>query len=227
MSSLMEYFKSRNQENVINIISIHVSKVIECIVEFEKGLTFLIEEKNFDLAIKVMIKVNELEHQADNIRRDILNKLSESELKVSVSENLSHLTKRIDDVANAANGCARIILYMNYEEFRRIDPDVHKKMLEMIHHTVEAVKVLKEMVNNLLSGRHETMQDTAKKVNLLEHKCDELHFGINRILVGSGSKYNINPFAAYEIMEMLTKLENISDNAESVADYLVTLSMIE
>ena len=185
-----------------------------------------IEEKNFDLALKVLIRVGELEHQADNIRRDILNMLSEAELKAPVRENLSHLVKRIDDVANAANACARIIVYMNYEDFRKLDTEVHSKMIEMCEVTVDCVKILNQMLNYMLSQNNDNVQEMAKKINLLEHQADELHFAINRILVASGGNLGINPFSAYEIMKMFTKLENISDAAESVADYLVILDLI-
>ena len=53
MSSLFEWFKSRNEESAINKTLIHTQKVLECVVEFEKGLSFFIEEKNIDLALKV------------------------------------------------------------------------------------------------------------------------------------------------------------------------------
>ena len=64
MSSLFEWFRSRNEESVINKTLIHMQKVLECVVEFEKALSFLIEEKNVDLALKVFFRVDEL-HRND------------------------------------------------------------------------------------------------------------------------------------------------------------------
>ena len=57
MSSLFEWFKSRNEESAINKTLVHMQKVLETVVEFEKGLSFLIEEKNTNLAIKVFSRV--------------------------------------------------------------------------------------------------------------------------------------------------------------------------
>ena len=71
ISSLYEWFKSRNEETAINKTLIHFQKVLECVVEYQKGMAFLIEEKNIDLALKVFSRVNELEHQADGIRKQI------------------------------------------------------------------------------------------------------------------------------------------------------------
>ena len=66
-SALFEWFKSRNEESAINKTFIHMQKVFECTIEFEKALSFLIEEKNIDLALKVFFRITELENQADEI----------------------------------------------------------------------------------------------------------------------------------------------------------------
>jgi len=225
-SSLLEYFQSRNQENIINKIFSHMAKVVECVVELQKALNFLFEEKNYDLALKVFIRVNDLEHQADIIRREILNILSQVELKTQVHENLSHLIKRIDDVADAASATSRIIIYLNFEDLRKIDPDVQKKIIEIGVFSVDCVKKLYQMLEKMMKYDKYDAQADAAEINLIEHKCDEIHFSMNRILVNTGPNYNINPFSAYEIMKMLTKLENITDAAENVADYLVILNIM-
>ena len=223
MSSLFEWFKSRNEESAINKTLVHMQKVLECVVEFEKGLSFFIEEKNVDLALKVFFRVGELEHQADGIRRNILNMLSQAELTPTIRENLTHLVKRIDDVANAANASARILIYMNHNDFLKLDKEVHAKILEMAEFSVEAVKLINLMVNDLLNAKEEEIQKIGEDVNTLEHKCDELHFAINRILVSDHP--DINPFSAIEIHNCIFELENISDNAEDVADYIIMLTI--
>ena len=223
MSSLFEWFKSRNEENAMNKTLIHTQKVLECVVEFEKGLSYYIEEKNIDLALKVFFRVTELEHQADGIRREILNMLSKAELAPIIRENLTHLVKRIDDVANAANASARIFIYMNHTDFLNLDEEIHKKVLELARTSVDSVKKLNLMVNKLLSSEEEEIQSLGEEVNTLEHKCDELHFAINRILVHNNP--NINPFSAIEIHNCIVEIENISDNAEDVADYIIMLTV--
>ena len=223
MSSLFEWFKSRNEESAINKTLVHMQKVLECVVEFDKGLSYLIEEKNVDLALKVFFRVTELEHQADGIRRNILKMLSKAELSPKIRETLTHLVKRIDDVANAANASARILIYMNHTDFLSLDNEVHVKTLEMAKNSVEAVKLLNLMVNDLMAAKEEEIQKLGEEVNNLEHKCDELHFAINRLLVSNNP--NINPFSAIEIHDCIYELENISDNAEDVADYIIMLTI--
>lgn len=221
MSSLFEWFKSRNEESAINKTLVHMQKVLETVVEFEKGLSFFIEEKNTNLAIKVFSRVGILEHQADAIRRNILNMISKAELPSKIRENLMHLVERIDDIANAANASARIFIYMNHTDFFSLDKDVHENILKMARISVDVVKKVNFMVKRLLSLEKSEIHDIGEEVNLLEHKCDELQFKINRILVSDHP--NINPFSAIEIYNCISIIEAITDNAEDVADYIIML----
>lgn len=223
--SLLEWFKSRNEESAINKTLIHMQKVLECVVEFEKGLTFLIEEKNIDLALKVFFRVDELERQADYIRRDILNMLSKAELTPIIREHMTHLAKRIDDVANATNACSRILVYLNYNDFKKLDESIHKQLLEMTKISVESVKKLNLMVIKMLDGPEKEIKELGDVINTLEHKCDEIHFNINRNL--SSNNYDINPFSAIEIWKMISNMEDITDAAEEVADYIVMLAIAQ
>ena len=186
MSSLFEWFKSRNEETAMNQTLVHMQKVLECIVEFDKALTFFIEEKNIDLALKVFFRVDELEHQADEIRRNILNMLSQAQLTSTIRENLIHLVKRIDDIANAANSSARLLISMNHKDLFSLGEEVHGHILKMAHHSVEASKKVNQMVNGLINSESADLNQLGEDVSRLEHKCDEKRYAINRILVSNG-----------------------------------------
>jgi len=221
MSSLFEWFKSRNEESAFNKTLVYMQKILECVVEFEKGLVFFLREKNVDLALKVFFRVNELEHQADGIRRNILNMVSKAEISERIRENLIHLIQRIDDIANAANASARILIYINHGEFLKLEDEIHKKIIEMVKISVEAVKKLNMMVNKLLTAHEPEIHKLGEEVNILEHQCDEMHFAINRMLLSNN--LNVNPFCAIEIYNSISLIEVISDNAEDVADYIIML----
>ncbi|MFW9989075.1 MAG: DUF47 domain-containing protein [Candidatus Odinarchaeota archaeon] len=223
MSSLMEWFKSRNEENAMNLTLVHTQKVLECIVEFDKGLSFLLREKNIDLALKVFFRVDELEHQADGIRRNILNMLSQAELPSKIRENLMHLVKRIDDIANAANASSRILISMNHKDFMNLGEDIHANILDISRISVEAVKKVNLMVNELLKAEEDKIQQLGEEVNLLEHQCDEKHYAISRSLVSNN--LDVNPFSAIVIYNCISAMEAISDNAEDVADYIIMLTV--
>jgi len=223
MSSLFEWFKSRNEETALNKTIVHTQKVLECVVEYEKALSFLIEERNIDLALKVLFRVDELEHQADGIRRNILNMLTQAELTSTIRENLMHLVKRIDDIANAANASARILISMNHNDFFSLDEQVHQNMTDMARLSVDAGKKIFQMVEHLIKAEEEEITILGEEVNAMEHKCDEKRYAINRLLVSNGAE--MNPFSAIIIHNCISALEAISDNCEEVADYIIMLTV--
>jgi len=223
MSSLFEWFKSRNEESAINKTLVHMQKVLECVVEYEKAVSYLLGEKNIDLALKVFFRVDELEHQADGIRRNILNMISKAEITPTIRGNLIRLTQRIDDIANAANASARIFIYMNHNDFLNLGEEIHSKFLEMTKISVDTVKKVNIMVNKLLKVGEKELYLLGEEINILEHKCDDLRHGINRLLVSNNR--DVNPFSAIEIHNCISSLEAVTDNAEDVADYIIMLTV--
>ena len=107
MGSLIEYFQQKKTTAVLEKAIDHAKKVQECIIELQNGFKTLIKERNFDEAHEIFLKVDKLEGEADNIRRDILADISKGALNPNVRTDLSHLIKKLDQVANCANGAGR------------------------------------------------------------------------------------------------------------------------
>jgi len=84
MGSLKNFLQSRNEEDVLEKSILHMKKVLECVVEFERGCTIYIQEKKPDLAFEIFKRVDILEHEADIIRRDLLVHISKSELALQI-----------------------------------------------------------------------------------------------------------------------------------------------
>ena len=87
----------------------HAQIVQECVKTLDVGLQTLLKEKDVEKSHKLFHKVDVLERDADNLRRKIQRDISRGELNPSVRQNLSHLIKRMDDVANCSTGVARRI----------------------------------------------------------------------------------------------------------------------
>ena len=87
----------------------HAQIVQETVKNLDAGLQILLKEKDVEKSHKLFHKVDVLERDADNLRRKIQRDISRGELNPSVRQNLSHLIKRMDDVANCSTGVARRI----------------------------------------------------------------------------------------------------------------------
>ncbi len=198
----------------------HAKIVQECIKNLDIGLQILLHEKNLEKSHDLFHKVDNLERDADNLRREIQKDVSSGELNPSVRQNLSHLVKRMDDVANCCTGVARRINTIPIKFWEESSKETIEIILEMMKTTVECGKFLDKLVLDLLEER-ENIKDYSQKVNEFEHTVDLLNIKLRKGL--QETEYTVNYFTIFTAGNVFDILEAISDAIEAVADYILVL----
>ena len=220
MGSLIEYFKKKTAVNVLEKSVKHAQKVKESVIELEHGLEILLKEKNLEKAHDHFHKVDLLEDDADTLRREILIDISKGELNPSVRMDLSHLIKRMDDVANCATGVARRINTIPIKFWDQSSKQTINLVLQMMETTVECVNYLDKIVIDMLEER-KNVKEYSDKINQLEHKVDLLNIKLRKSL--QETEYDISYFTVFTVGNVFDILEAISDSIELVADYITHL----
>ena len=221
MGTLFEWFRSRKEAKIIKKTREHAKKVYDTINEFKKVI-ILIKKTEFDNVKLGLKRIDDLEHECDDIRREILIELSKGELAPSIREDLAHLVKRLDDIANHANAAGRRLYLI--ENFAIFTP-ICDRMLEMMDVTMLAVEKTRTLVDELLKEDSQVIIEMVQEVGKLEHKVDTINYEIKKDLQKIDYK-NISPFTATIIYEIINRMESISDAAEDVAD-LIRLLYVE
>ena len=220
MGSLIEFLKRETTKNVLEKTIKHAQIVQQCVRELEVGLRVLLKEENFEKSRENFHKVDLLEDEADKKRRDILKDVSKGELNPSIRQNLSHLIKRLDDVANCSTGVARRITTIPIRFWEQSSEETLKIILKIIETTVEAVENLDKLVIDLV-GERKSVKEYAGRINQLEHDVDLLNIKLRESL--QKTKYDVNPFTISPVADIFDILEAISDSIEGVADYIIVL----
>ncbi len=220
MGSLIEYFKKNVAKNVLEKAIEHARKVQKCVKELDKGVNILLKNRNPEAAHEIFVNVDEIEGEADTIRRDISQDISKGELNPSVRTDLSHLIKRMDDVANCANGVARRIDTIPMKFWEQSSEETINYILEMLNTTVTCVEYLDKIVIDLLGSRKQ-VKEYVHEINQLEHKVDVLNIKLRKSL--QQTSYNINQFTVFTVGMTMNIIEAISDSIEAVADYIMIL----
>ena len=220
MGTLFEWFRSRKEAKIIKKTRMHAKKVVSCILEL-KEVILAINKKDYD-AVRLGVKrINEIENECDDIRREIMIDLSKSELTPSVREDLAHLIKRLDDIANNANAFGRRLnLIQNLE----ILAPISDKMIEIADITLKSTEKVRFLVDELLEEESTHIVETVQEVGKLEHDVDNLNYEIKRQLQKIDFT-DISPFTATVVHEMINMLESITDSAEDVADLIRLLDL--
>ena len=198
----------------------HAKIVQECIKNLDIGLQVLLHEKNPEKSHDLFHKVDNLERDADDLRREIQKDVSSGELNPSVRQNLSHLVKRMDDVANCCTGVARRINTIPIKFWEESSKETIETILEMMKTTVECGQFLDKLVLDLLEER-ENIKEFSQKVNEFEHIVDLLNIKLRKGL--QETEYTVNSFTIFTAGNVFDILEAISDAIEAVADYILVL----
>ena len=220
MGSLIEFLKRETALNVLEKTIKHAQIVQQCVRELEAGLKVLLKEENFEKSRENFNKVDLLEDEADKVRREILKDVSKGELNPSIRQNLSHLIKRLDDVANCSTGVARRITTIPYRFWEQSSEETLKIILKIIEITVEAVDNLDKLVIDLV-GERKNVKEYAGRINQLEHDVDLLNIKLRESL--QKTEYDVNFFTIFTVGNIFDILEAISDSIEGVADYIIVL----
>jgi predicted phosphate transport protein (TIGR00153 family) len=220
MGSLIEFLKRETALNVLEKTIKHAQVVQECVKELEKGLIALLKEENINNARNNFQKVDLLEDEADKIRREVLKDVSKGELDPSIRLNLSHLIKRLDDVANCSTGVARRVTTIPIRFWDQSSEESIKIVLEIIETTVKAVEYLDKLVIDLV-GERTNVKEYARSINQYEHEVDLLNIKLRESL--QETKYDVNFFTIFTVGNIFDILEAISDSIEGVADYIMVL----
>ncbi|MBA7525366.1 hypothetical protein ES705_17517 [subsurface metagenome] len=198
----------------------HAQIVQETVKNLDAGLQILLKEKDVEKSHKLFHKVDVLERDADNLRRKIQRDISRGELNPSVRQDLSHLIKRMDDVANCSTGVARRINTIPLKFWEESSKETIDLILEMMKTTVDCVQFLDKIVLDLLEER-KNITKFSTQINQLEHTVDLLNIKLRKNL--QETEYTVNFFTIFTAGNVFDILEAISDSIEAVADYILVL----
>ncbi len=220
IGSLIEFLKRETAVNALEKSVKHAKIVQECVKNLDLGLQILLKEKDTEKSYALFHKVDNLERDADNMRREIQKDVSTGELNPSVRQNLSHLIKRMDDVANCCTGVARRINTIPIKFWEESSKETIEIILEMMKTTVECVQFLDKIVLDLLEDR-KYIKEYSQNINQLEHIVDLLNIKLRKDL--QETEYTVNYFTIFTAGNVFDILEAISDSIEGVADYILVL----
>ena len=219
MSRLLKSLRKSAMKKLLKYSKDHVKKATECVMALRSAFT-KIKEGNFKVAKEKMKAIDELENQADQIRRSLLLELPRMEMENKIREALAHLIKNIDRIANTANGASRIFSQIPDKYFEIFMGD--DKVMQMLEMTEHAAKLLLEMLDDMVAN--------GKKIDGLNEEIQKKEHEIDLSLASVYGDFlvldePIPPFVAIQVSKGINYIEAISDAIEDVADYIKLLTI--
>lgn len=212
------WFEKRRKNKVLDIAYRQMTLALDTANDLERAIKaiFSSDKETSKTAIERLFVVEE---EIDSLRRTVFEELAKGSLPPRDREDIMHLVKRLDVMADFVKDSARnIIILMDAD----VPTDVWKAFLDMSSNVVKCAATLKESLK-LLSENPSEARTLSLKVEEEENKVDKHYLGIKSLLLKRGDK--INPAVLIILKDLADYMEDAADSCADVGDYIRVLTV--
>jgi len=192
----------------------HLYKVIE-IVEHAKNVIEAYNRKDLALMENEWQKVFKLEKEADDIKRKILQYLSQGMFHPMDREDIIRLIFTTDDIASYAKAWSRRLLFISVDE--KMIENIIKDFITIASMVYEATKLIGDAVRKLTESTEEVLA-IADRIERIEEYIDDARVETLKKILNVCSDIKIS--TCLMLKEVIEFIENAADRCEDVADIL-------
>lgn len=205
-------------EDFKNLFNKYLEFVIDCISEFRDSINDF-ERMALSDARRRLSKSMEKEKAADEYRRRIMSLLEASEIPPTYKEDISHLVKRLELIADGVKEAASTLTIIPYLE---IPSSLRRNYVRMIDKVHEAAKRASEAAKALLNLDYDKAFKLSDDVEKLEEDADIITVETKTMLVDLSDK--VKPVGLLIVLfDLLNYLESAANACEDAADVIRAL----
>ena len=210
--AIFGWFSPKRGEDVLEMVEKHLELTRNTVYNLHKMVEANVEG-NTELCASCFADLSNMEMEADELRRKMVDALTVSEMFPEERDDLMEMVRAVDWIADWSKEAGRIL---NHTPFSRAPPEMKEAVLNMCHANLGCVSVLTDCVKQLLKNPVEAIS-YANKVELLEEDMDEL-YNIARRYLATLDFAGWNMGSMILLGEFLNSLETIADWCENTAD---------
>lgn len=208
------WFAKRRESKVLDGAKEHILKVVDTCEELEKTILATIEKDN-EKAFQAIARLDINEKAADSIEVSLNEDLAIGQLPSKDREDLMHLVKRMDQIADFTKDASRNIQVV-IEAGIEVPDKVWKYFSVLASNGLRGAKEVK-LCLDFLGEDDEQFFIHHKNVHAIEHDNDDLYFKIKKELVTS---LTLSPRVMFIMRDIIHAIENATDNCKAAADLM-------
>jgi len=215
------WFEKRRRTKALDLAQEQITKALDTVTLLHHATQSISEAKKKE-AMQHIENLFKVEKEVDRLRTEVFMELSKgSALFAEYREDLMHLVKRLDTLADHVKDAARCITML-------ADSQVPK---ELWKNTVHATSTLVECAHALRSSIEKITIDPAeaikgaKEVEQIEHELDEDYLKTKSLFVKYAEEMNCGSMVIFD--DLIEFIEYAADMCADTADYIVILASRE
>jgi len=215
------WFERRRRTKALDLAQEQITKALDTVTLLHQATKSMSEAKKKE-ALQSIDNLFKAEKEVDNLRTDVFKELSKgAALFAEYREDLMHLVKRLDTLADHVKDVARCVKML-------ADTQVPKELWDnAVHMTstlVEGAHALRGSIEKITVNPTEAIEG-AKKVEEIERKIDEQYLKTKALFIKYSEKMNCGSMVIFD--DLVEFIEHAADMCADTADYIVILASRE
>ena len=207
------FSKTKPLENKIDLFH---DKLLDAAMNFKKAIRIYLKEKRSEEYKKINKQIKQIEHDADNLRRDIEAKLYTQNLIPDLRADVINLVENLDKVINKFDE----VVYEFYIEQPDIPEEYHMRFTEICDLSADCAENL-SIASRAFFRDFSSVRDFSQKVYFIEHESDVSSGHLKQAVFDSelplANKLQLNI--------LISEIAEIADIAEDCVDELLIFTI--
>ncbi len=212
------WFANRRKSKLFEMADRQMTLAIDTVIELQKSINAA-SKGNKENAKSSFEKLSAIEHEIDELRRMIFEELTRGSLRSKDREDIMHLVKRLDQMADHVKDASRAVIVL-------LEAVVPKNMWKQFSDTAKELVIcattLRKAIEQLGVNPEKAM-DLAKQIDKIEGKVDE-HYLISKAMLLQYSK-ETDAATILLLKDLIEEMEHVADACDDTADYVRILTV--
>jgi len=211
------WFERRRKTEALNLAQEQITKALDTTTLLHKAVQSVSEGKKEE-AKGFIDKLWKEEEEVDNLRRSVFKELTNVAVSVEFREDLMHLVKRLDVMADFVKDSARSVLVLLETN---VPDEIWNLNLRVAEALVRSATTLRSSIEKLGTDPAKA-KELAKKVDEIEGLIDRNYLEIKKLFI----KYarQVDPGTLLILGNLAEFMEQAADTCADTADYIAVLA---
>jgi len=215
------WFERHRRTRALDLAQEQITKALDTVTLLHQAMQYVSEGKENE-AIQCTENIFKTEEEVDRLRREIFRELSKgAALFAERREDLMHLVKRLDTLADYVKDAARCVKMLSGSQ---IPKELWVKTAATTSALVNCADALRSSIEKITVNAAEAVEG-AKKVEEIESEIDKEYLEIKPLFIRYGE--GMNPGAIVIFDDLVEFIEQAADMCADTADYILILVGME
>jgi len=215
------WFERRRRTKALDLAHEQITKALDTVTLLHQAIKNVSEAKKKE-AMQQITNLFKVEEDVDRLRKEVFKELSKgAALLADYREDLLHLVKRLDTLADHVKDAARCIEML-------VDAQIPRELCEnavrMASILVDCAQALRVSIEKIPAAPAEALKG-AEKVEEIEHELDDIYLKTKVSFIKYGGQMNCGAMVILD--DLIEFIEQAADMCADTADYIVVLASRE